>query len=55
MRKIREVLRLHFELGLEQRAIVRACSISQISGTIEAIRRAVSRQGKSSQSCGTFS
>src|SRR5260370_28416206 len=29
MRKIREVLRLRFELGLEQRAIARACSISQ--------------------------
>ena len=29
MRKIREVLRLRFELGLGQRAIARACSISQ--------------------------
>jgi len=29
MRKISEVLRLHFELGLGQRAIARACSISQ--------------------------
>src|SRR5260370_1424637 len=29
MRKIREVLRLHFELGLGQRAIARACSIRQ--------------------------
>ena len=29
MRKIREVLRLRFELGLGQRAIGRACSISQ--------------------------
>ena len=29
MRKIREVFRLRFELGLEQRAIARACSISQ--------------------------
>jgi len=29
MRKIREVLRLHFELGMGQREIARACSISQ--------------------------
>jgi hypothetical protein len=29
MRKVSEVLRLRFELGLEQRAIARACSISQ--------------------------
>lgn len=29
MRKIKEVLRLHFELGLRQREIARACSISQ--------------------------
>ena len=29
MRKIREVLRLRFELRLGQRAIARACSISQ--------------------------
>ena len=29
MRKIREVLRLRFELGLGQRAVARACSISQ--------------------------
>jgi DNA invertase Pin-like site-specific DNA recombinase len=29
MRKISEVLRLRFELGLGQRAIARACSISQ--------------------------
>ena len=29
MRKIKEVLRLRFELGLGQRAIARACSISQ--------------------------
>jgi hypothetical protein len=29
MRKVNEVLRLRFELGLEQRAIARACSISQ--------------------------
>ena len=29
MRKIREVLRLRFELGLGQREIARACSISQ--------------------------
>ena len=29
MRKIKEVLRLRFELGLEQREIARACSISQ--------------------------
>jgi hypothetical protein len=29
MRKIREVLRLRFQLGLGQRAIARACSISQ--------------------------
>jgi DNA-binding transcriptional regulator LsrR (DeoR family) len=29
MRKIKEVLRLRLELGLGQRAIARACSISQ--------------------------
>jgi DNA-binding transcriptional regulator LsrR (DeoR family) len=29
MRKINEVLRLRFELGLGQRAIARACSIGQ--------------------------
>jgi transposase len=29
MRKTKEVLRLHFELGLRQREIARACSISQ--------------------------
>ena len=29
MRKIKEVLRLRFELGLGQRAIARACSIGQ--------------------------
>ena len=29
MRKINEVLRLHFELKLRQREIARACSISQ--------------------------
>src|SRR5262249_32973279 len=29
MRKLNEVLRLRFELGLGQRAIARACSISQ--------------------------
>jgi DNA invertase Pin-like site-specific DNA recombinase len=29
MRKIKEVLRLRFELRLGQRAIARACSISQ--------------------------
>jgi hypothetical protein len=29
MRKIKEVLRLRFELGLGQRAVARACSISQ--------------------------
>jgi predicted transcriptional regulator len=29
MRKIKEVFRLRFELGLGQRAIARACSISQ--------------------------
>ena len=29
MRKIKEVLRLRFELGLGQRQIARACSISQ--------------------------
>jgi len=29
MRKIKEVLRLRFELGLGPRAIARACSISQ--------------------------
>src|ERR1700693_343990 len=29
MRKIKEVLRLRFELGLGQREIARACSISQ--------------------------
>jgi hypothetical protein len=31
MSKVSEVLRLRFELGLEQRAIARACSISQIT------------------------
>lgn len=39
MRKIREVLRLRFELGLGQRAIARACSISQ-STVHEYLRRA---------------
>ena len=29
MRLTKEVLRLHFELGLRQREIARACSISQ--------------------------
>ena len=29
MRKVKEVLRLRFELGLGQREIARACSISQ--------------------------
>ena len=29
MRKTKEVLRLHFELGLRQREIARACPISQ--------------------------
>jgi len=29
MRKVSEMLRLRLELGLEQRAIARACSISQ--------------------------
>ena len=29
MRKIKEVLRLHYELGLGQRQIARCCSISQ--------------------------
>jgi DNA-binding transcriptional regulator LsrR (DeoR family) len=29
MRKIKEVLRLRFELGLGQREIARACAISQ--------------------------
>ena len=29
MRKTKEVLRLHFELGLSQRQIARGCSISQ--------------------------
>ena len=29
MRKTKEVLRLRYELGLAQRAIARACSISQ--------------------------
>lgn len=39
MRKIREVLRLRFELGLGQRAIARACSISQ-STVHEYLRKA---------------
>ena len=29
MRKIKEVLRLHFELGMGQRKIARSCAISQ--------------------------
>ena len=29
MHKIKEVLRLHYELGLGQRQIARCCSISQ--------------------------
>src|SRR6516164_5691649 len=39
MRKVNEVLRLRFELGLEQRAIARACSISQ-STVHEYLKRA---------------
>jgi len=39
MRKIKEVLRLRFELGLGQRAIARACSISQ-STVHEYLKRA---------------
>ena len=39
MRKVSEVLRLRFELGLEQRAIARACSISQ-STVHEYLKRA---------------
>jgi transposase len=39
MRKIKEVLRLRFELGVGQRAIARACSISQ-STVHEYLRRA---------------
>jgi hypothetical protein len=44
MRKIREVLRLRFEPGLEQRAIARACSISQ-STVHEYLRRAAAGNG----------
>jgi transposase len=40
MRKIREVLRLRFEMGMGQRAIARACSISQ-STVHEYLQRAV--------------
>jgi transposase len=43
MRKIREVLRLRFELGLGQRAIARACSISQ-STVHEYLRRAAAAE-----------
>src|SRR5438105_11697534 len=39
MRKIKEVLRLRYELGLGQRAIARACSISQ-STVHEYLKRA---------------
>jgi predicted transcriptional regulator len=39
MRKIKEVFRLRFELGLGQRAIARACSISQ-STVHEYLKRA---------------
>jgi transposase len=39
MRKVSEVLRLRFALGLEQRAIARACSISQ-STVHEYLKRA---------------
>src|SRR6516162_8859879 len=39
MRKVNEVLRLRFELGLEQRAIARACSISR-STVHEYLKRA---------------
>jgi hypothetical protein len=41
MREIKEVLRLRFELGLGQRAIARACSISQ-STVHEYLNRAAS-------------
>ncbi len=39
MRKIKEVLRLRFELGLGQRQIARGCSISQAT-VHEYLRRA---------------
>ena len=39
MRKIKEVLRLRFELGLGQRQIARSCSISQAT-VHEYLRRA---------------
>jgi transposase len=39
MRKLKEVLRLHYELGLGQRQIARSCSIGQ--GTVyEYLKRA---------------
>jgi len=31
MRKLREILRLHLELGLSARAIARSCSLSPIT------------------------
>ena len=44
MRKIGEVLRLRFDLGLGQRAIARACSISQ-SAVHEYLNRAAYEAG----------
>jgi DNA-directed RNA polymerase specialized sigma24 family protein len=43
MRKIKEVLRLRFELGLGQREIARACSISQ--GAVHNYLKKVCRSG----------
>src|SRR5215471_13500593 len=43
MRKLNEVLRLRFELGLGQRAIARACSISQ--GAVHNYLRKRQQQG----------
>jgi transcriptional regulator with XRE-family HTH domain len=48
MRKIKEVLRLRFELGLGQRAIARACSISQ-STVHEYLNRAAEEPSSASR------
>jgi DNA-directed RNA polymerase specialized sigma24 family protein len=43
MRKIKEVLRLRFELGLGQREIARACALSQ--GAVHNYLKEVGRNG----------
>ena len=46
MRKVKEILRLHYEQGLSKRAIARACNISP-STVSEYLKRAMEKKKKS--------